>query len=56
MTFTQYVQIDKIHLITKVTEYINGIDFRCFHGGIFLPRGFHSVVSRDHFRVMIKQK
>ena len=40
MTFTQ--QVDEICLITGVTEYTNGINFRRFHGGIFLPWGFHS--------------
>ena len=43
MIFMQ--RADENHLITEVTEYTNGIFFHLFRGGIFRPRGFHSVIT-----------
>ena len=49
MTFTH--QVDEISLVTGLIEYTNGIYFRRFHGGIFLPLRFHSdgvTLTRTH--------
>ena len=42
MTFMH--QVDEISLITGLIEYTNGIYFRRFQGGIFLPLRLHSVL------------